>query len=751
MCVSNRAGSNHLSKTYDALIKAERLRAAHDPAALEREVARAAEEGETLREGLRVCQEEIEALIKRVDTAAAVAPAAIDDLGHQIAELVSTQERLADEPRQQLDAAIHQLKEEFGSRWAELQRTQQTERQTFAAELEQLSEAIARSIQSVDEEQRERQHLLEELSTVQAAQKDVRRQVQQLAGLSESVEAVCGRLDAVEAIPSVDAERLQTDLQRLQTDLQRLQEGIDSQRAALVASAAAAPAAQIESLRGDLDALGTSVAALAETHTRQQQLEDDVRRAQASAEEARKHIAAVEGEQTSSAETLHQQIEKLREDLLKKVNAVEKLAETAQPDPASDQGASQKAEGSDAISEEIETLRWQMEELRQSLTENVSSVQASLAGPLQAMDEIEGLRTQMGALDGVQARQQELAESVAMALANAAEAAHLTSSIEAAQASREEAFRDQIGELRQSLAEKVSFAALAEVRTQQHRFAEGVNRKQVSAQEAAQRASATDEEHASSLVLLQQQIAELQTTRETLGDELGDVQSSLAQQLGLGADIDALRTQMAPLVEAHAKRDELISAVSQARSGADEAARRIVAIEETQSSSGAELRQNVSALQTESAAWRDIEAVVKSALVREEEAARDMDALRTKVTQMTEAQQRMQELFENLLVVPASSDDSRPTSPDSEELGELTSLRRQLVALQADRLTLDAVIEGRFELLCDVIDAQLQEMKDGLSGLTDGPAESKSLAQKILPKALLRSAASIAQWRKKNR
>ena len=35
----------HVSKTYDALIKAERLRASQDPAALARRVALAAEEG----------------------------------------------------------------------------------------------------------------------------------------------------------------------------------------------------------------------------------------------------------------------------------------------------------------------------------------------------------------------------------------------------------------------------------------------------------------------------------------------------------------------------------------------------------------------------------------------------------------------------------------------------------------------------------------------------------------------------------
>jgi len=246
-----------------------------------------------------------------------------------------------------------------------------------------------------------------------------------------------------------------------------------------------------------------------------------------------------------------------------------------------------------------------------------------------------------------------------------------------------------------------------------------------------------DEAHASRLALLQQQVAELQTDRGTLRDALRAMQSSLAEQLELAAVIEALHTQMASLVEAQARQNEFATSVSRAQGAADAAERRVAANEEALSSTLAPLRQQVDALQAESGTWREVDAAVQSARARQDETSAEIDALRTKLTRMMEAQRRQQQLLEDLLVAPAGSDDARLTTADSEESANLASLRRQVVALQVDRLNLDAFLEARFELLCDILDTELQAKIDELRGSVRGPVEWKGFVRKILPEALL--------------
>jgi len=949
-----------LSKTYEALIKAEKLRAAQDPAALARRVARATEEGEILRAELRVCQQQLADLNNKVD-ATTVDPAALDELGRRVARLAVQQEQLAAEPRRLLETAIHQFKEELDRRWAglqiqsdqvadlsrrlhevregvvpvvetirgeldelqrqgaELQRTGRTERQTLATELELLRQTMARTMLAADEQHREQRSLSQELAAVRDAQQEGLRQVQRLASLSEIIDSVSQRLANVEANHRVAADRSQADVQSLK-------EGVDRLRGALVESASAAvDPAQVGTLRADLDALrersavaddehrrlqerwdeqlaaqrglvarlavieeaqersdrrlrevlGTleplltgqeqsagqvdalseKVAALAEAKTRQRQLIEDVRRARASADAAEQHIARIDAAQASNAETLRRQMEKLREDLLENVSSVQKLAKAAQRSrPAGEKAGRRRAASDDELPPKVETLRQQMEQLRTNLLENVSSMQTSLAegkrsvgeiaelraqlgalaevqgqqqqlaerveraqaraeeaarqiaaieqaqaptqetlrrqieelhgiltekmssveallsGPLQSVNEIGELRAQVAALADVQKRQQELAQHVELAQTRAEEAARRIAAIDQAQASKDKTLRRQMEELREGLLEKVSASlagplqsvgsieelraemdAFAELHAQQRQLAKSVERLHAGAEEAARQTTAIDEARASSVAFLQQQVAELQTDRETLRAALGAVQSTLAEQLLLADGVEVLRTRIVPLVKAQARQDELADAVSRAQSAADEARRRIATNEETQRSTLAELRRQVDALATESGAWRVTDVAAQSALARQEEAARAIDGLRAKLDHMMEAQQRQRQLFEELLIAPAHSDDHRPTADDFAESADLASLRRQVAALQADRLKLDAFLEARFEVLCDILDTELQAKLDELGGGVRGPAELARLARKILPESLLRGAASIAGLRKKGR
>jgi chromosome segregation ATPase len=698
-----------LSKTYEALIKAEQLRAAQDPAALARRVARATEEGEALRAEFRACQEQLAALVERVDAADTIDPATIDDLGRQVARLAAQQERLAAEPRQLVEAAVQQFKEELDRRWAGVQ--------------SQSDQATGLSLR------------LEEAQ----------------AGLRESVASVSDRVEHAETIRGADADRVQADVQRLRESLELLRTSLaESER-----TSAAVNSAQVETLRADLDALRqrlaaaddehrqrqrlgeekldrrlqdmlgkleslltgqthsasemdalrARVAALADAQVRQQHLAEDVRRAQASAENAQSLITAIDGAQASNAEM----------------------------------------------------FRRQMEELRRNLLENVDSVQASLAGPLKSVGEVAELRAQVGALAEVQARQQQLAEEVRRAQAGAEEAQSRLTAIDGAQASNAETLRQQIEELRGSLLEKVSsvqaslagptgeieelraqVGALAEVQAQQQRqLAESVARAQASAEEAQSRITAIDGAQASNAEASHGQMEKLRRSLlekvSSLRFELDAAQSSLAEQSALAAGVEALRTQMAPLVEAQARQSELEDLVSGARSAADEVGRRIAAHEEAQGSTLAALRQQIEALQVESGAWRDIDAAAQSALARHEDTAGAIDELRTQVSQMVEAQVRQQQLFEDLLVAPANADDPRPTDAAFKGSADLANLRRQVVALQANSLKLDEFLETRFELLCGILDAQLQAAAEEIRGSVRAPGALERLARKIRP------------------
>ena len=550
-----------MSKTYEALIKAEQLRAAQDPAALARRVARATEEGEALRAEFRACQEQLAALVERVDAADTIDPATIDDLGCQVARLAARQERLAAEPHQLLEAAVQQFKEEFDRRWAGLQ-SQSDQVAGLSLRLEQAQ-----------------------------------------AGLRESVESVSARLEHAETIRGADADRLQADVQRLQ-------EGLELFRTALAESertSAAVTSAQVETLRADLDAL-------------------------------RERLAALDDE--------HRQLRRRGE-----------------------------------------------EQLDHRLHDMLGKLDSLLTGQTQSAGEMDALRAKVAALADAQAGQQHLAENVRRAQASAENAQSRITAIDGAQASNAEASHRQMEKLRTSLLEKVSSLRL----------------------------------------------------------EVDAVQSSLAEQSALAAGVEALRTQMAPLVESQARQSELEDLVSGAQSAADEVGRRIAAHEEAQGSTLAALRQQIEAFKVESGAWRDIDAAAQSALTRHEDTAGEIDELRTQLTRIMEAQQRQQQLFEDLLVAPANDDDPRPRDAAFKGSADLANLRRQVVALQANSLNLDALLETRFELLCDILDAQLQETAEEIRGSARAPGALKRLARKILPAAWLRRASSIARLREEER
>ena len=620
-----------MGKTYEALMEAERLRATQDPAALARQLARAAGERESLSVELRACQEQLAVLVARVDAARTIDPAVLDDLGSKIARLTSEQERLATEPRQHLEAAIRLFKEELNRHSAALQGHSE-EVAGIAQQLEEIRVSVAPPLATIRREIDELRGLGEEHRRAEQAERE------SLAGRAEILQT---DLDSVrERLAAADDEhrRLQQRweeqlaeqrhvLSSLSAEATRIVQGsVDESQTAqrgLLARLAVVEQAQSESdvrLHGICDALQSSrvgrthsddevealraqVALLVEAQGRQQELVEGIERARASADDAVRRVLAIDDAQTSSVTVLRQQMETLR-------------AESAR------------------------------------LLETVDSVQASLAGPLRSAGEIETLRAQVASLVEAQSRHQQLVD--------------------------------------------------------------GVSRAQASADEMARRVTAIDKEHASSLALLQQQVVELQLDRGALQDALDALRSSLAQQLESAAETEAWRGQMASLVEAQLRQQELVDNVGCAQATADEAVRRVAAIDEAQGAGLAAVREQVAALQADGETLREGVGALQLSLARQLEASREIEALRAQVAPLVKAQVRQRELIVNVGRAQSSADEAlrRVAMIDKGEAADLTILQQQLAGLVADKAKLDQVIETRFELLCGILDETMQGQKD---------------------------------------
>lgn len=588
-----------MSKTYEALIKAERLRAAQDPAALERRVRRAAEEGESLRAELRVCQEQLAALAERVDSAPSVDPAVVDELHQRLAQLAEDQERVAAEPGRLVASRVRELHEEIDRRWsglkeqldqiaglsqrleqrqngiapavdairaeiealqraaAELQRAQQAEPETLEAGLAPLRAALERVTQSVDALQNEQRERRDELADARAAQQEGGYETKRVDGLSESVDAIRAQLEQAGAAHRADADRLQAEIDRLRDEVSRLQVA----PAEADASDASVPAPQVEALRAEVD-----------------------------------------------------------------------------------------------------SLRDQLE--------------AALG-------------------DGVEIQQR---------------------------------FESGIAEQR-----KATSSLEAELTRARH---EAARSAEASTREATERLTAVDE-------ALAHGSRQLQDVRAAL-EPLAGAQERTA------SDIEALRVQVDRLVADQPRQQQVAEDVQRARAEAAAAAQQIATTDAAQTSAISAVRQQIEALQKESASWREISAALHSAIAKQAEAAAEIDTMRAQATRIAEGQQRQLQLLADLRMRPAKSQE-RLGDVDSGEPASVESLEQQILALQVDRLRLDAFLDQRFELLCGILDAALQAKVDEIRGIASDTGDTASRSRKILPESLVRYASSLAARRNKKK
>ncbi len=379
-----------------------------------------------------------------------------------------------------------------------------------------------------------------------------------------------------------------------------------------------------------------------------------------------------------------------------------------------------------AFVERLAVVEEAQRESDRRLQRMLGELQSSLSGRTPSEDEISSLRAQVALLVEAHGQQRELAEGIERAKASADEAARRVLAIDDAQTSSVRALRQQmetlqaesarlletVGSVQTSLTGplrsvgeietlRAQVASLVEGQAQHQQLADGIGRAQSNADEMARRVTAIDKEHASSLALLRQQVVELQLDRGTLQDALGALRSSLAQQRESAAETEAeteaLRVQMAPLVEAQLRQQELIDNVARAQATADEAVRQVAVIDEAQAAALTTVLQQVAALEADGESMRDA-----------------LCGLRTQVAPLVKAQLRQRELINDVARAQAAADEAvrQVAMIDKGQSADLTALQQQLDGLLADKAKLNQVIETRFELLCGILDETIQCQKD---------------------------------------
>jgi chromosome segregation ATPase len=276
------------------------------------------------------------------------------------------------------------------------------------------------------------------------------------------------------------------------------------------------------------------------------------------------------------------------------------------------------------------------------------------------------------------------------------------------------------------------------------------------ADEALRRVEEIGQAHASNMERLQQQIAALRGERETLRDGLAAVQASVSGQLDSAAEIEELRAQLAPLADVQARQQELVDVVGRVAAAADDAAGRIVATETAQQAAVEAVRQQLAAAQADRDSLRGVLATMQSDLARAIGSDGELGALWQSVAPLVEAHARRQEFVSALSRAQDAAADAlrRVAAIEKGQAGGLVDLERGIAELQTDRVKLDEAIERRFELLCGIIDAELEARIAPLEARitelrADEGADSGDAARQAPDDSLIGRVSSMALTRRK--
>lgn len=571
-----------MSKTYEALMLAERLRAAQDPAALARQLA---EERESLSARLQVFQEQLETLAGKVDLTPAIDPTAVDSLRSELARLAAEQERQASGPQQQLEASMLLWREELArhavafdqhsAAVADVRQQLADFQMNIRTALDGLHHEIATLRQLGDERHREEQPLRERLP----AQMDTLRV--ELARAHETIAAEMANRRALQDHVQGHVEEQQRTLSSLSTQMaRRLQETSEESSAMLrrlgerIAAAEATAAQERHANELRLEDLVATLRSSSETQQAQWSEQLDGMRAELA--------ALVESRQHPSA------------DLLERIaDSKAKAEEAAQRAEAI---AAVHASSSAAFREHLEGLQQQQTQL----IEAVGSLRAHGPEALRLASGLEALRQTLAVLQEEQTRQQEAAailgrdQAALSTLAqrvtvieqeSVADVARLRQQVAESQADQR-ALHDAIERLPTALTQGLASAedvnslraqvtSVAEAQVQQQDLANRVASAHIAIDEAVRRVAAIEATQTSSQASTRQQITTLQTDGNALRKAFETLRISLTRQLELAAEseVEAVREQLAPLVDAQMRQERLAKDVVRAQATADEAAR----------------------------------------------------------------------------------------------------------------------------------------------------------------------------------
>src|SRR5579862_5899728 len=613
-----------MSKIYDALKHAERERSVDQGDALAQVMAQAAAERDVLRAEMRACQEQVAALAarihatlndagpmgekvealgaqqqrhqERIDRAAKDQAAAVQDLYSRIDDLSRDSEQTrsigqADvaSVRQQLVDALRDVDDRL-TQLAHGGRTAHNEQQLVLAELRQQMAAME-VLQTGS-----RTELRELVESANERAGDASRRLDTLSGALLNHDALLGRMQTAQAELKTLLQRSEKRAREIATEaVQRIDEqaqhaerlgaGLES-LSVRFADAEVAARGTAQRWQEDVDRLCTAVsesaAAVGAANT------EGIEAVAARVDTVHQRLARVDEERRGLRERSEQQHAEQRQGLASLSAELARVADVSR-------GESQAAQRE--LATRIDGLGEAQSETDRRLRVTSDTLHAGLAAQRQSAEQLEALRAQLAPMAETQARLQTLVEGIDHAQATADEALSRVAAIDHLRAASLAALRQEMAALQadktslrdavqasltaqpQITAEidalRAEVAPLAKSQAQLHEVADGVRRVQVTADDAARRLGILDAALGASLATLRQQIEALQAEKASLQ---GTLQASVAAQQQATAEINALRVEVAPLVESQARLQQLADGIGRAQLTAEEAARRIAAI-----------------------------------------------------------------------------------------------------------------------------------------------------------------------------
>jgi chromosome segregation ATPase len=575
-----------MSKIHEAMWPVGQTRSADPGDPLAQLLACAAEERDLLRAEIRACQEQLGVLATRLNGSPPIDVRTIDDLACRVAQIEGQHERLAPALGQFSDQALQQLDEEIRRRAAAAVAEQLeaigAQQQRHHERIDRAAKDLAAAVQDLYSRAEDLGHQTEQAR--ETAQADVASVRQQLAEALHDRDERLGQLAHGVRTAQSEEQLVLAELRQQMAAMEMLHTSSRTELRKLVESAndrAGDACRRLDALSGGLQ---SQDALLGRILTAQAELKALVQRAEKRLRELA--IETVQGgdEQAQRLEALGAALESLRARFADAEVAGRDAAQRWQEElePLRAAVAESTAAVAAANTRHNEEVRARLDAVDQRLTGAADEQrrlqqwwEAQLAEQCQALRSLsaEAMRAASMYRNESQAGQRELVTRLEAAGEAQAEADRRLRALSGAVQS---ALTRQVQSAEDIDALRAQVTPLANSQAQLQELADEVGRVRAATDEATRRVGTIDGALGASLAVLRQQIVALQAEEASLHDS---AQASLATQQQLTADLDALRAQVASLADAQAQLQQLADGVGRAQVTAEQAARRIAAID----------------------------------------------------------------------------------------------------------------------------------------------------------------------------